>query len=199
MDLSGSLDFTSPSGLERALGWTCLGWGALDHLCESRKIIEDEGILTIPRNSGFPGCCAGLRACMHCCPGLRACAFLVLREKCCCVIIFSLAINASSVLFNTTGSWAAVHPCSMCALFKTSSSSAIQARPFLPDLQPRSAPGVRPSAAPAPVFALCSLALRDVAPPPHTDDRAPVASARSRHSDAHMWLRLYWPVALAKL
>jgi hypothetical protein len=103
MDLSGSLDFTSPSGLD-GLGLNVLGVGALDHLCESRKIIEDEGILTIPRNSGFPGCCASLRACMHCCPGLRACAFLVLREKCCCVIIYSLAINASIVLFNSTGS-----------------------------------------------------------------------------------------------
>jgi hypothetical protein len=85
----------------------------------------------------------------------------------------------------STNSRAAVHPCSLCALFKTSNSLTIQARPFLPDLQPRSAPRVRPSAAPALTFALCSLALRDAAPPPHTGDRAPVASARPRHIDTH--------------
>jgi hypothetical protein len=83
----------------------------------------------------------------------------------------------------STSSRAAVHPCSLCALFKTSSGSAIQARPFLPDLQPRSAPSVRPSAAPASAFALCSPDLRDTTPPLHIDDHAPVASARPWHSD----------------
>jgi hypothetical protein len=226
-------------------------------------------------NNGFPGCCAGLRPCMHCCPRPACLCFLDLTRKMllrhyflpcykcerlglgCLVWKFlnesdGLAAEKSrsqqglmptvsspfspltrlhglmkkekenvwcmpvclclsewlflprSVYLNRSEQWstnsqAAVHPCSLCALFKTSNNSTIQARPFLPDLQPRSAPRVRPSAAPALTFALCSLALHDAMPPPHTGDRAPVASTRPWHSDAHTWLRLCWPVALAKL